>query len=256
MSFERHEDRASILTSGVTQEMGDIKTNIKQDNELQDVIEIPPELFDRRMSVDLITELLRESILSGQLQEGMELNQARLAKLFDVNRIIIREAVRQLQGEGLVEGRPHRRAVVATMSTAQVAEMIDICMLIEVYLLERSIPQLTPPVLAELHKICDEMDSIKSNATGLWYNKNQEFHMTLYRPSGATFAAEFLVQLWARVERYFRAWAGHEPERLPEQNEEHRRILEAVERKDTYRAVSELRMHDARTKEYILSAHK
>ena len=253
MSSERHEDKASILTSGVTQEMGDIKTNANPADELQDVIEIPPELFDRRLSVDIITELLRESILSGQLREGMELNQARLARLFDVNRIIIREAVRQLQGEGLVEGRPHRRAVVATMSAAQVAEMIDICTLIEVYLLERSVPRITPQVLAELQRLCDEMDG---NATGLWYNKNQEFHVTLYRPSGATFAAEFLVQLWARVERYFRAWAGHEPERLPEQNEEHRRILEAVERKDIYRAVSELRMHDARTKEYILSVHK
>lgn len=227
--------------------------NSKRGSEELRLLDIPADITGRLTSADLITDLLREAILSGHLGEGQELNQVKLSEFYNVNRIIIREAIRQLQGEGLVEGRPRRRAVVATMNTESVSELIDICTLIEIYLLERALPNITSEWLVGLQQICDEMDSIHD--TSEWIKKNQEFHLTMYEPSGAAYAAEVLVQLWTRVSRHFLVSTGHAPEKLPEQNEEHRRILEAVEQGDIDTVVRELRFHNRRSRDYVISGH-
>jgi DNA-binding GntR family transcriptional regulator len=75
-----------------------------------------PELTDRRTTSDQIADTLREAILTGEFDDGEELNQVALAKHFNVSRVPIREALRQLQAEGLVTAKAHQRTVVATSS--------------------------------------------------------------------------------------------------------------------------------------------
>ena len=81
------------------------------------------ELSDRRTTSDQIADVIREAILAGEFDDGEELNQVALAKHFHVSRVPLREALRQLQAEGLVTAKAHQRAVVSSLSVDRVLEI-------------------------------------------------------------------------------------------------------------------------------------
>ena len=87
---------------------------------------------------------LREMILSGELEEGSKLRQDTLASMLHVSRIPVREALRQLEAEGLVTFFPHRGAIVSDLSPDEIGEVFDARALIESDLLRRAIPNMTP----------------------------------------------------------------------------------------------------------------
>jgi len=204
-----------------------------------------PELTDRRTTSDQIADTLREAILTGEFDDGEELNQVALAKHFGVSRVPIREALRQLQAEGLVTAKAHQRTVVTTMSVEHVLEIVDIRSLLETRLLELSMPKLGPDDLKHLRKLCKDMDTITDHQA--WLRKNREFHHLLYRPAHGSFTLVLLEQLSARVGRYLHRWSDTGVERNKEANAEHRAILDAIEASDLRRARRELQQHIAHT---------
>lgn len=207
------------------------------------------ELADRRTTSDQIADALRDAILTGEFDDGEELNQVALAKHFGVSRVPIREALRQLQAEGLVSAKAHQRTVVTSLSIERVLEILDIRALLETHLLERTVPKLQPSDLERLHDLCTEMDEVMEHQA--WLRKNLEFHQALYAPSGATFTLALLEQLSARVGRYLHRWSGSGVERNKEANAEHWSIVRAIEAGDTRSAREELAAHIAHTGERI-----
>ena len=71
----------------------------------------------------LVVETLREKILSGEIKAGQPLRQAALADELNVSRIPIREALLQLEGEGLVAFEPHKGATATELNADQVDEL-------------------------------------------------------------------------------------------------------------------------------------
>lgn len=69
-----------------------------------------PSLTQRQTASDYVADVLREAIISGQFEDGRELNQVELANHFNVSRVPVREALRRLQAEGLVSA--DRKSVV------------------------------------------------------------------------------------------------------------------------------------------------
>jgi DNA-binding GntR family transcriptional regulator len=208
-----------------------------------------PELSDRRTTSDEIADALREAILTGEFEDGEELNQVALAKHFGVSRVPIREALRQLQAEGIVTAKAHQRTVVTTLKVERVLEIIDIRSLLETHLLDLSFPKIDDAQIAHLKALCTEMDTITDHQ--VWLAKNREFHQALYAPADASFTVSLLEQLSARVGRYLHRWRGG-IERNKEANAEHWSIVEAIEAKDRRRARRELQQHIAHTRERIV----
>ncbi len=125
---------------------------------------------------------LRRRILDGEFPAGMQLRQDALAAEFQMSRIPIREALVQLEAEGLVTIQPHRGAVVSSLSPAEIAELFDLRVLIEPYLLRLSAPRLMPQDYAELHAILDEYSAeLRAQHVARWGELNTRFHMLLYR---------------------------------------------------------------------------
>ncbi|WP_326836327.1 GntR family transcriptional regulator [Amycolatopsis rhabdoformis] len=209
-----------------------------------------PQLGHRRTTSDDIADALRDSILQGRFEDGQELNQVAIARHYGISRVPLREALRQLQAEGLVSARAHQRTVVVGLTPERVLEVIDIRIMLESYLLERALPHVTPELIAELQTICDEMDHITDHAE--WLRRNREFHEKLYAPSNASFTLEMSGQLSSRIERYLYMWSDHGVQRSAEAGAEHRRILEAVARRDARRAKLELEVHLMHTRENII----
>jgi len=90
-----------------------------------------PRTIERQTVAAATTRALREKILSGEIGEGEQLRQDALAAEYGVSRIPLREALRQLEAEGLVSFYPHRGAVVSTLSLAEIEELFEIRALIE-----------------------------------------------------------------------------------------------------------------------------
>src|SRR4051812_530007 len=96
--------------------------------------------IQRQTVAGMTVEALRERILRGDYPEGEPLRQDALADELGVSRIPVREALRQLEAEGLVTFNPHRGAVVSSLSLEEIDELFELRAKIESDLLRRAVP--------------------------------------------------------------------------------------------------------------------
>ncbi len=198
----------------------------------------------RRTATDHIVESLRESILAGELHDGTELNQVALAEHFKVSRVPVREALRQLQAEGLVSSEAHKRTIVNSMTLAQLMEVFDIRLWLEQYMLGRSIEQMDATDLDR----CDALlEQLAAETDGhAWSELNAEFHRALFAPSGCTVATQLAEQLAARTVRYLYLMDAAHPDRVQPPAwavDDNRRLLEFVRAGDTPAALELVAEH-------------
>lgn len=128
---------------------------------------------------------LRRRILAGTFPAGMPLRQDALAAELGISRIPIREALVQLEAEGLVTILPHRGAVVSELSADEVAELFELRALIEPALLRHSAPRLTAADYAGLRAMLTEYSAeLRAENIARWGELNTRFHLLLYRHAG------------------------------------------------------------------------
>ncbi len=186
---------------------------------------------------------LREMILSGELEEGSKLRQDMLASMLHVSRIPVREALRQLEAEGLVTFFAHRGAIVSALSPNEIAEVFDARALIESDLLRRAIPNMTAAVFERADEVLAAFDDALANEdVRVWGQMNWRFHSTLYAPANRPLTMGIVQNLNFNVDRYLRLHL-----RLTDATHrartDHRRILELCRRKKSDEACSYLAKH-------------
>jgi len=190
----------------------------------------------------MITNILRESILSGELGGGVQLKQEELANKFGVSMSALREALKSLEAEGLVLFYPNRGAVVSELSAAEAQEIFDIRLFLELGALELAVPNLTEVVLAEADAILKKADEeIDSNQ---WSELNWQFHETLYRSANRPKLLAMIQNLHNNVERYMRLYLTTMHYQTKSQ-EEHRALLSACAQGNIKAAQKVLRKHMA-----------
>ena len=114
----------------------------------------------RNMSIrEQSLDSLREAILSGELKPGQALTEMDLARQLGVSRAPIREALRILNSEGLVETIPYRGTTVTRLSRVDIEEIYSMRMLLESYALERVMAAGDPALYQQLRGMVGEMIS-------------------------------------------------------------------------------------------------
>ena len=98
-------------------------------------------LQQQRSTPDLIADALREAILRGIFQEGQSLRQDEIATQFGVSRIPVREALKQLEAEGLVTLHLNRGAIVSVLTAQEAQEICEIRSALEVKAIQLAIPK-------------------------------------------------------------------------------------------------------------------
>jgi DNA-binding GntR family transcriptional regulator len=199
-----------------------------------------PSLRERKTITDYLAAALRTAIYDGQFEDREALNQVELAEFFGVSRVPIREALRQLQAEGLVQNIAHHKTVVVGLTLEQIVEAIEMRAVLEAHLLRKTAPLLGKTELADLRRICRETDRIRDYGSD-WVLKNWEFHRALYGRADSPAIVAMVERLQLNVERYARR-AGN-PQRLREAAREHWEIVRALERKDAAKASALLERH-------------
>jgi DNA-binding GntR family transcriptional regulator len=149
-----------------------------------------------------ITTQLRDAVLSGEQPSGTQLRQDAIAAQFGVSRIPVREALLQLEAEGLVRIVPHKGAVVTGLSRAEVDDVFALRRMLEVRLLKSSAPQLTEADFQELDRIQSAFGAaIRSRDGARWGALNAELHSTLYRRADLPRTEAIVANLLTASER-------------------------------------------------------
>lgn len=190
---------------------------------------------------NLITDSLRVAILRGLVEAGQPLKQDAIAAQFGVSKIPIREALKQLEGEGLVIFRPHRSAIVSQLSYKEALEVGEIRIALESLALKLALPNLTQDDLRQAEKIIDLADSDREDV-GSFDELNWEFHKILLEPADRPRLAGTIKSLHTAFQRYVRVYASL-MDLKPQAQRLHRQILDACKRKD-YGAAQEFLEQD------------
>ncbi len=152
-----------------------------------------------------IAEQLRDAVLAGAYASGEQLRQDALATMFGVSRIPVREALLQLEAEGLVQIVPHKGAVVTGLSRAEVDDVFELRALLEVRLLRRSAERLTAEDFAELDSIQAAFaDAIRRRDSSRWGHLNARLHTALYSRADLPRTTALVANLLTASERYTR----------------------------------------------------
>ncbi len=197
-------------------------------------------VLQQRSTPDLIADTLREAILRGIFQPGQSLRQDEIAVQFGVSRIPIREALRQLEAEGLVTLHLNRGATVSVLSAAEIQELCEIRTALETTALQLAIPQLTE---SDLEKATVLLEATNQTAdAGLWVKLNWEFHATLYTPAARPRLLTMLKTLHVNIDRYVRLQM-EKMNYLEHSQKEHYQLLAACRQQDAQAAVMILERH-------------
>jgi DNA-binding GntR family transcriptional regulator len=198
----------------------------------------------RQSLTSAVAERLREKIVRGELQDGEQLRQDRLAFEFEVSRIPVREAMRQLEAEGLIKIVAHRGAVVSALSPDEIEELFDIRALLECEVLRLSIPRLTESdlekaanVLALFEKSVQHDDDARH-----WDRLNAQFHSVLYSRANRPQFSSLIRMINNNGERYSRLQA-YVQRGFQRATEEHRMLLDLCRKKDVAAACNLLQAH-------------
>ena len=190
---------------------------------------------------------LRAAILGGAIGPGERVRQEEVAQQAGASRLPVREALRMLAAEGLIENEPNKGARVPRLSMHEVDVMYRMRERLEPLALSESLPELTGDDLARLAEI---QDGIERDAdVGRFLELDREFHLLTYRGCRIEQLTSTVVRLWNSTQHYRRAFVQLSgPERKWVINAEHRLLLDAIVRRDETDAGRFLAGHIRRTR--------
>lgn len=209
-----------------------------------DVESVPYSGIPRQSLPSAVADKLRDQIIRGEIPEGAQLRQDAIATQYQVSRIPVREALRQLEAEGLISIFPNRGAIVPALSPSDIEELFSIRALLEPEVLKLSIPHLTEADFSEaaavLREYVHELD--KMDHVSAWGRLNWQFHSVLYSRANQPRFMAIIRNVNNSGERYTRLqlYLTHGVKRA---NEEHHQILDLCRQRNVPDACELLRRH-------------
>jgi DNA-binding GntR family transcriptional regulator len=194
-----------------------------------------------RTKKELIVELLREIILSGELVPGERLLQEELAERFEVSPTPIREAIQQLIAEGVLIHSPYRGVQVAEVRLEDMHEVYLIRSVTEELATRSSVPNLRIADVKQLHTYQNQLrTALRADDLRQVRKLNQELHMLIYRTAEMPLLFQIIRNLWTKSPRDTLYVL---PSRAAHAIGEHERILEAIDAGDAEQAGRHMRTH-------------
>lgn len=194
-----------------------------------------------------VCNVLRKAILEGNFEPGERLKQEELAGALGVSRMPVREALRKLETEGLIELVPHRGAIVKSFNTDDVEEIYELRSSLEKMAVQKSVKHMTPEDISELDRLTSEMKN--TNDAERFVNANIQFHRILTKHCSWDRLLSFIETLW-------NGFPQQTPHMLSGQvelsNQEHDHILQAVKKNDALKAADLVSRHISRTGEALI----
>ena len=197
---------------------------------------------------------LREMIIEGELAPGTRVVESALCAALDVSRTPLREALKLLAAEGLVELLPHRGARIARFTAAEARELFEVIAGLESLAAEFATTRMTERQLGHLEQLHARMARHHARRRRHdYFHLNSHIHEMIVELSGNSVLRETHARLMARAGRG-RYMAILSPERWDEAMGEHEAVMQAFRGRDPVFAASVWRQHLRRTGEVVQQA--
>jgi DNA-binding GntR family transcriptional regulator len=198
---------------------------------------------------DVVADRIRSAILEGDLKPGEWLRQERLAQEYGVSQMPVREALKKLAVDGLVEHAPYRGVRVIEFSPEDIADLFATRSFLEGLAARAAAARITDDEIAELKKIHTCMQAkLAPEDLSEYRDLNRKFHTLIFSASRRAYLVRTLAQLWTTFPsmlfgNYARTADSPLPERDADDIAEHARIIAALERHNSDEAEQALRQH-------------
>jgi DNA-binding GntR family transcriptional regulator len=198
---------------------------------------------------DWVEDKLREAILSGEFKPGEWLRQLRVADQFGTSEMPVREALKKLASEGLVEYLPYRGMRVREYSANDVADIHKIRAFMESMAAYAAAEKITPEELAELRALAIQIEErLAPEDLAKHRELNRRFHEVIFTASRRAYLVHALKQLWMVFpSMLWGSLSATANKRTVEQDmidiEEHRAIISALENRNATEAERAMRQH-------------
>ena len=191
-----------------------------------------------------IRRVLEEEILSGERRPGDHLNELALVERFEASRTPIREAIRQLEAQGLVEIVPRKGAFVARISLKHLLEMFELMAELESVCARLAAERITPEQKAELIAVHASYEPLSHTADDAeqYFEVSSEFHRKIFAATQNSALEALANSTYNRLLAYRRKQLG-QGHRSPESFQEHSAVLDAILRGDGDAAAEKMREH-------------
>ena len=205
----------------------------------------------RRSLHDEVIERIRDMIVEGEIAPGARVPEREFCERFGISRTPLREALKVLASEGIVQLLPNRGARVAALSATDIEELFEVLTRLESLAGELAAQRIAKRELVPIRRAHDAM--VKSFRTGdlsSYFKLNQEIHQRIVDAAGNRTLHQLHEALAGRVKRA-RFMANLSNERWQQAVEEHERIIEALEARDGEALGRILELHLRRKAEAI-----
>lgn len=203
-----------------------------------------------------VSEELREAILSGEFEPGERLRTVSLAKRFGSSRTPVREALVQLEGEGLVDIEPRRGALVRSFASADLIDLYEIRALLEPEAAARAALRASGDQLDRLRSLVVLSDARAGRTPAAIDDQiawNEEFHAVVIEAAGSPRLSSAL-RATAGIPRAFRTAFWRDDEHRAFSQMCHRELVSALDARSPERAAAVMRMHIVRAKDSLVEA--
>ena len=205
-----------------------------------------------------IFDILRDRILNGEYKTGQKLNELKLASELKISRTPIREALKQLELEGLVMSVPNKGVYVKGFSPRDIDDMFEIRLALEGLAIQLAIERMDEVHLTKIKEIFELMEfyTLKKDKDKI-NDLNILYHETIYQATQST----YFEQLLKDIHYYVSVTSRHsiqKPERLESALVEHRAILDAIVEGNKEKAKYTIQKHIRKTQVLVRNyyAHK
>jgi len=209
---------------------------------------------EARQAIPYLHAYLRKCILDGTLTPGTKMSQVTLAKQLGVSRTPLREVLRMLQEEGLVEIEPNQRTRVSGLDSEELDNIYASRILLETLAVSMTTKSFTPTdrrnakrLLATMHR------ASKAGDFAAWFSAHTDYHRVFTAGVGEVMQRQ-LSALADRAVRYIRIYQLADPDSWQMAGDaEHTRMLDAITRGDELGALNEMAHHLERTALRVLT---
>jgi DNA-binding GntR family transcriptional regulator len=184
-----------------------------------------------------VRDELQHAILEGILKPGERLRAEALAQRYGTSRTPVREALLQLEAQGLVEVEPNRGAVVRPFDAADLRDLYDVRALLEPAAAGRAATRIGRSEIEHLIALCDDDATVETQIAC-----NESFHRVIADAAGSPRLTAAL-RAASGIPRAFRSIFWHDPDQRAESLMCHRRLIDAFEAHDAQLAEAVMRMH-------------
>src|SRR5258707_2415142 len=203
---------------------------------------------DGRLLSEKIASEIRGAVLSGEMRPGMRIRQELLAAHFGASRIPVREALKQLENEGLVVLAPNRGAWIADVNSEESIEVYKIREAVEPLAIFESVPSLTDSDIDSLDATVRDLESV-TTLEG-YIQLDREFHLRTYARARMPQLLAMVERFWNSTQHFRRQFVKETfaKDGLPFSDPQHLLLMDMIRTRDAEGARNMVYLHIRRTR--------